>query len=65
MMDMVEALGASPVALDYGEIPGELQKGAALLRRKISIVNYVQDGYDEIAPYFVEDNHTRNADVLV
>ena len=26
MMDMVEALGASPVALDYGEIPGELHQ---------------------------------------
>lgn len=64
MMDMVEALGASPVALDYGEIPGELQKGGVTAAEN-SIVNYVQDGYDEIAPYFVEDNHTRNADVLV
>ena len=64
MMDMVEALGASPVALDYGELQGELQKGG-ITAAENSIVNYVQDGYDEIAPYFVEDNHTRNADVLV
>lgn len=64
MMSMVEALGASPVVLDYGEVYGALQEGAVSAAEN-SIVNYMEERFYETAPYFVEDAHTRNADILV
>lgn len=30
-----------------------------------SIVNYLDQSHFEVAPYFVEDHHTRSADILV
>lgn len=30
-----------------------------------SIVNYREENFYQVAPYFVEDAHTRNADILV
>ncbi len=64
MMSMVEALGANPVAIEYGEIMGALEKGG-VDGAENSLVNYEQEGYASIAPYYIEDGHTRNADVLV
>ncbi len=64
MMTMVEALGGNPVVLEYDEILGELQKGGVAAGEN-SIVNYTQDGFCKAAPYFTEDGHTRNADILV
>ncbi|MDO4268482.1 MAG: TRAP transporter substrate-binding protein DctP [Eubacteriales bacterium] len=64
MMAMVEALGANPVALEYDQIFGELQTGGVAAAEN-SLVNYMQDGFYEAAPCFIEDGHTRNADMLV
>lgn len=64
MMSMVEALGASPVVLEYDEVKGALQKGGVDAAEN-SLVNYAQDGFFAEAPYYIEDGHTRNADVLV
>lgn len=64
MMEMVEALGGTPVVLEYGEVSAALQEGAVSVAEN-SIVNYLEQQYDRIAPYFVEDAHTRNADMLV
>ncbi len=64
MMTMVEALGASPVVAEYDEVYAELQEGGVSAAEN-SIVNYMQDGYYQVAPYYIEDGHTRNADILV
>lgn len=64
MMEMVEALGGTPTPLEYGDVYAALQEGAVSVAEN-SIVNYLEQRYDEVAPYFVEDAHTRNADILV
>lgn len=64
MMSMAEALKATPVVMEYGDVYAALQEGAVSAAEN-SIVNYTEQGYDKIAPYFVEDNHTRSADMLV
>lgn len=64
MMSMVEELGAVPVVLEYGDVYAALQEGAVSAAEN-SMVNYLEQGYDRVAPYFVEDSHTRNADMLV
>lgn len=64
MMKMVEALGGTPVPMEYGEVYAALQEGAVSAAEN-SVVNYLEQRYNEVAPYFVEDAHTRNADILV
>lgn len=64
MMEMVEALGGTAVPLEYGDVYAALQESAVSAAEN-SIVNYLEQHYDEVAPYFVEDSHTRNADILV
>ena len=64
MMAMVEALGATPVPMEFGDVYVALQEGAVSAAEN-SMVNYLEQGYDKVAPYFVEDAHTRNADMLV
>lgn len=64
MMSMVEALGADPVTMEYSEVMGALVKGG-VDGAENSLVNYAQEGYASIAPYYIEDGHTRNADILV
>lgn len=64
MMSMVESLGGTPVVLGYGDVYAALQEGAVSAAEN-SMVNYLEQGYDRVAPYFVEDAHTRNADMLV
>lgn len=64
MMSMVEALGAQPVVLEFGEVYAALQEGSVEAAEN-SLVNYLNGGYEAVAPYFIEDGHTRNADMLV
>ncbi len=64
MMSMVEELGGIPVVLEYGDVYAALEEGAVSVAEN-SMVNYLEQGYNKVAPYFVEDAHTRNADMLV
>lgn len=64
MMSMVEALGAQSVATAYSEVYSALQTGVVEAAEN-SIVNYLDQSHFEVAPYFVEDHHTRSADILV
>ena len=64
MMSMVEALGAQSVATAYSEVYSALQTGVVDAAEN-SIVNYLDQTHYEVAPYFVEDHHTRSADILV
>lgn len=64
MMSMVEALGAQAVATAYSEVYSALQTGVVEAAEN-SIVNYLDQSHYEVAPYFVEDHHTRSADILV
>ena len=64
MMSMVEALGGQSVATAYSEVYSALQTGVVDAAEN-SIVNYLDQSHFEVAPYFVEDHHTRSADILV
>ena len=64
MMSMVERLGGHSIALDYQEVYAALQPGGVDAAEN-SLVNYVGQRHYQIAPYFVEDDHIRQADVLV
>ena len=64
MMSMVEALGAQSVATAYSEVYSALQTGVVDSAEN-SIVNYLDQSHYEVAKYFVEDHHTRSADILV
>lgn len=64
MMSMVEALGAQPMIMPYSEVYSALQPGGVDAADN-SIVSYLDQSHYKAAPYFVEDNHTRSADVLV
>lgn len=64
MMSMVEALGGQSVATAYSEVYSALQTGVVDAAEN-SIVNYLDQSHYEVAPYFVEDHHTRSADILV
>lgn len=64
MMSMVESLGAQSVATAYSEVYSALQTGVVDSAEN-SIVNYLDQSHYEVAPYFVEDHHTRSADILV
>ncbi len=63
-MAMARALGARPVTADYSDLYRMLQSKEADAAEN-SIVNYYNQRFYEVAPYFTEDNHTRSADVLV
>ncbi|MDD3252947.1 MAG: TRAP transporter substrate-binding protein [Lachnospiraceae bacterium] len=64
MMSMVEALGAESVATAYSEVYSALQTGVCDAAEN-SIVNYLDTTHYEVAPYFVKDDHTMSADILV
>ena len=63
-LSMARALGARPVTADYSDLYRMLQSKEADAAEN-SIVNYYNQAFYEVAPYFTEDNHTRSADVLV
>ncbi len=64
MMSMVEALGASSVAIAYAECYSSLQTGVCDAAEN-SIVNYLDMSFFEVAPYYIKDDHTCSADILV
>lgn len=64
MMSMVEALGANSIAIAYSECYSSLQTGVCDAAEN-SIVNYLDMSFYEVAPYYIKDDHTRSADILV
>ena len=64
MMSMVEKLGASSIAIAYSECYSSLQTGVCDAAEN-SIVNYLDMSFYEVAPYYIKDDHTRSADILV
>lgn len=64
MMKMMETMGAEPVTTEFSEVYSALQPGMADAAEN-SIVNYINESHYQVAPYFVEDEHTRSADVLM
>lgn len=64
MMSMVEALGANSIAIAYAECYSSLQTGVCDAAEN-SIVNYLDMSFYEVAPYYIKDDHTRSADILV
>ncbi len=64
MMSMVEALGASSIAIAYAECYSSLQTGVCDAAEN-SIVNYLDMSFYEVAPYYIKDDHTMSADILV
>ncbi len=64
MMAMITALEAQPVVTTYGEVYQALESGV-VDGADNSIVNYLEQSFYKPAPYFLEDNHTYSADLLV
>ena len=64
MMSMVEALGSNSIAIAYAECYSALQTGVCDAAEN-SIVNYLDMSFYEVAPYYIKDNHTMSADILV
>lgn len=64
MMAMIKALEAQPVVTVYSEVYSALESGA-VDGADNSIVNYLEQSFYKVAPYFLEDNHTYSADLLV
>ena len=64
MMEVLEALGATYVPLSYEELYPELDNGGVIAAEN-SIVNYRNALFYKVAPYFLDDRHTRSADLLV
>lgn len=64
MMAMVETLGAKPVAAAYSEVYSALQDGIVDAAEN-SLVNYLEQGCYDVAPYFIADHHIGMADLLV
>lgn len=64
VMSMVYALGGEPVVTSFADVYPALQSKDVDAAEN-SIVNYLGESHYQVAPYFVEDNHTRSADVLV
>lgn len=64
MMAMITALEAQPVVTTYGEVYQALESGV-VDGADNSIVNYLEQSFYKAAPYFLEDNHTYSADLLV
>lgn len=64
MMAMIEALEAQPVVTTYGEVYQALESGV-VDGADNSIVNYLEQSFYKVAPYFLEDDHTYSADLLV
>lgn len=64
MMSMVERLGGHSVTMDYQEVYAALQPGGVDAAEN-SVVNYIEQEHYRFAPYFLEDDHVRQADVLM
>lgn len=60
----IEALGASPTPMDYGEVYSSLQSGL-LDGAENNPPSYYSASHYEVAPNYTLDRHTRVAEVLV
>lgn len=64
MTGMCEALGASPTVISYNELYTSLQSGVVDGADQ-PISTYLSNSFYEVAPYFLEDNHTMSASEVV
>lgn len=64
MMGMIEALGASPQPMPYGDVYSGLQTGV-VGGAENSIAQYLEVSHYEVAPYLTLDHHVRAADCLI
>jgi tripartite ATP-independent transporter DctP family solute receptor len=64
MMDMVEALGASPTPIAWGEVYSALQTGVVDAGEN-NYPGWYYNSHHEVAPYFVEDAHNRIPELII
>ncbi|MCC3144048.1 TRAP transporter substrate-binding protein [Halanaerobium sp. Z-7514] len=64
MMDMVEALGASPTPVAWGEVYSALQTGVVDAAEN-NYPGWYYNSHHEVAPYFVEDEHNRIPELII
>lgn len=64
MMSVVETFGANPMVMDYEDVYAALADNS-IAAAENSIVNYLEESFYQVAPYFLNDGHTRSADILV
>ncbi|ADQ14339.1 TRAP transporter substrate-binding protein [Halanaerobium hydrogeniformans] len=64
MMDMVEALGASPTPIAWGEVYSALQTGVVDAAEN-NYPGWYYNSHHEVAPYFVEDEHNRIPELII
>lgn len=63
MTELVSLWGAEAVSLDEGDLAAALRSGK-VDGAEDNLPTYVDSGYYRLAPYWVYDRHTYNADVL-
>jgi tripartite ATP-independent transporter DctP family solute receptor len=64
MMDMVEALGASPTPIAWGEVYSALQTGVVDAGEN-NYPGWYYNSHHEVAPNFVEDAHNRIPELII
>ena len=64
MMDLVEAVGAIPNPMPFGEVYGALQTGV-IDGAENNFPSYLSTGHYEVATHFIADGHTRVPEILV
>lgn len=64
MMDMVEALGASPTPIAWGEVYSALQTGVVDAAEN-NYPGWYYNSHHEVAPNFVEDEHNRIPELII
>lgn len=64
MMDMVEALGASPTPIAWGEVYSALQTGVVDAGEN-NYPGWYYNSHHEVAPNFVEDEHNRVPELII
>lgn len=64
MMDMVEALGASPTPIAWGEVYSALQTGVVDAAEN-NFPGWYYNSHHEVAPHFVVDEHNRIPELII